>query len=149
MKMKIKMNPIARILGLVALSTLAGGVALPLAAQQASKESTRIQPPAPLPPRPVTFPAFAERKLANGAQVIVVEDHKAPIVTLSLRIRSGAAADPAGKVGTASFTAALLDKGTTTRSALEIAESIDFVGGTLSAGANDDWTNINATVLTE
>jgi zinc protease len=144
------MKPIIRYLGLASLALLVWGAVAPLAAQQTGQaERARVQPPAPLPLRPVSFPAFTERKLANGAQVIIVEDQKAPVVSLSLRIRSGSAADPAEKVGTASFTAALLDKGTTTRSAREIAESIDFVGGTLSAGASADWTNINATVLTE
>src|SRR5690606_31297459 len=53
------------------------------------------------------------------------------------------------KAGVASFTAWLLDKGTTTRSADEIAESIDFVGGSLSAGAGDDGISVSAGVLTE
>lgn len=144
----MKMKPIVRYLGLAALVSLAWGAATPLAAQQ-TEEKARVQPPAPLPLKPVTFPAFTEKRLTNGAQVIVVEDHTAPIVSLSLRIRSGSAADPAGKVGTANFTAALLDKGTKTRSAREIAEAIDFVGGSLGASASADWTNISATVLTE
>jgi predicted Zn-dependent peptidase len=146
----MKMKELFRYPALVALASIVWGAAVPLAAQQAEQaERARVQPPAPLPLKPVSFPAFTERKLANGAQVIIVEDQKAPVVSLSLRLRSGNAADPAGKVGTAGFTAALLDKGTKTRSALEIAEAIDFVGGSLSAGAGDDWTNINATVLTE
>jgi predicted Zn-dependent peptidase len=146
----MKMKPIIRCLGLAALASLSWSVAAPLAAQQTDQATkARVQPPAPLPLKPVSFPAFTERKLANGAQVIIVEDHTAPIVSLSLRIRSGSAADPADKMGMADFTAALLDKGTKSRSAREIAESIDFVGGTLSAGASADWTNINATVLTE
>lgn len=144
------MKPITRYLGLAALASLGWGAAAPLAAQQTTPaEQARVQPPAPLPLKPVSFPAFTEKKLANGAQVIIVEDHTAPVVSLSLRVRSGSAADPAGKVGAADFTAALLDKGTKTRSAREIAESIDFVGGSLSAGASADWTNVNATVLTE
>src|SRR5690625_6105744 len=53
------------------------------------------------------------------------------------------------KTGVADFTAALLDKGTTTRSAVEIAEAIDFVGGSLGASASSDWTTVSATVLTE
>jgi zinc protease len=144
----MKMKPIVRYLGLAALAALAWGAATPLAAQQ-TEERARVRPPAPLPLKPVSFPGFTEKKLANGAQVIIVEDRTAPVVSLSLRVRSGSAADPVGKVGVADFTAALLDKGTKARSAREIAESIDFVGGSLGAGASADWTNVNATVLTE
>lgn len=144
----MKMKPIMRYLGLAALVSLAWGAATPLEAQR-TDERARVQLPAPGPLKPVSFPEFQERRLANGAQVIIVENHKTPVVSLSLRIRSGSALDPADKVGVADFTAALLDKGTTTRTALELAESIDFVGGSLSAGASADWTNVNATVLTE
>lgn len=107
------------------------------------------QPPAPGPLRPVEFPAFHERTLKNGAQVIIVENHEQPVVSVNLRLRSGSKHDPAGKAGVASFTAMLLDKGTKTRSADAIAESIDFVGGSLSASAGDDAISVSASVLTE
>jgi zinc protease len=133
--------------GLAALALLALGSPSPLAAQQTARP--RVQPPAPLPSKPAAFPPFVERTLANGAKVIVVEDHKQPVVTLNLRIRSGSASDPAGKAGTADLAASLLNKGTNTRSATDIAEAIDFVGGTLSASASADWVSIGSTVLTE
>src|SRR5690606_25689356 len=106
------------------------------------------EPPAPAPMRPVEFPAFHERTLSNGATVIIVENHEQPVVSLNLRLPSGAKHDPAGKAGVAAFTAALLDKGTSTRSADEIAETIDFVGGSLSAGAGDDAISVGSSVLT-
>ncbi|HEX7120095.1 MAG TPA: pitrilysin family protein [Longimicrobiales bacterium] len=107
------------------------------------------EPPAPLRQRPVSFPEFHERTLENGARVVIVENHEQPVVSLNLRLMSGAKHDPAGKAGVASFTATLLDKGTTTRTAEQIAESIDFVGGSLGASAGDDWISVGSTVLTE
>jgi zinc protease len=118
----------------------------PAAAQRKERKEA---PPAPLPMQPVAFPGFTERTLSNGAQVIVVENHEQPVVTISLRIRSGWKNDPAGRSGVASLTAALLDKGTTTRTAEQIAESIDFVGGSLSASAGSDWISVGASTLTE
>lgn len=127
----------------LALALFLSGGASTLSAQAPTEA------PPPLTMQPVNFPDFHERTLANGAQVIVVEDHEQPIVTVSLRVRSGSVSDPARKLGVASFTAALLDKGTESRSALDIAETIDFVGGTLSTGASVDGSSVGATVLTE
>lgn len=109
----------------------------------------RQTPPPPAPAEPVDFPTFHERTLSNGARVIVVESGEQPYVSVNLRVRTGTAADPEGKAGLAGMTAALLDKGTPTRSAQEIAEAVDFVGATLGASASADWTSITAGTLTE
>ncbi len=105
-------------------------------------------PPGPLPLDPVSFPEFFERTLSNGAQVIVVENHEQPVVTVNLRIKSGSAHDPDGMEGLAATTASLLNKGTTSRDSKEIAEAIDFMGASLSASAAEDWTSATTTVLT-
>jgi predicted Zn-dependent peptidase len=106
-------------------------------------------PPAPLPLEPVSFPKFHEAKLSNGAQAIIVENHEQPMVTVNLRIKSGTAFDPAGREGLAGATASLLNKGTTSRNAKEVAEAIDFIGASIGAGAGEDWTSVTATALTE
>jgi len=138
------MTRIRAIIGGAAFIALAVGLgSAPAAAQR------KEQPPAPAPLRPVEFPAFHERTLKNGVQVIIVENHEQPVVSVNLQLRSGAKHDPAGKAGVASLTASLLDKGTTTRSAEEIAESIDFVGASLSASAGDDAISVSTSVLTE
>ncbi|MGD2070230.1 MAG: pitrilysin family protein [Gemmatimonadota bacterium] len=126
----------------VGLRIVAAGILLaaPLAAQQA--------PPAPLPLEEVEFPAFQERTLSNGAQVIVVPQHEQPFVTVNLVIRGGDASDPAGMEGVASFAAQLLNKGTESRTALEIADAIDFMGASLSANAGPETSNVSLGVLT-
>ena len=97
-------------------------------------------PPRPLPSRPVSFPPYELRTLSNGMQVIVVMHHEQPEVTMRLLVRAGAAYDPPGKSGTAALVASLLNQGTTTRSAREIADAIDSIGGALDTGAGSDLT---------
>lgn len=121
----------------------------PVASVAAQPSEILTEPPAPLPLEPIEFPPFYERTLANGARVIVVPNHEQPVVSVSLTVRGGSAADPEGMPGVAAFTADLLTKGTTTRDAKQIAEEIDFVGGQLSVTAGDDGTTIQTTVLTD
>src|SRR5688500_7596312 len=104
-------------------------------------------PPRPLPSRPVSFPPYELRTLPNGMQVIVVMHHEQPEVTMRLLVRAGAAYDPPGKGGTAALVASLLNQGTTTRSAHEIADAIDSIGGALDTGAGSDLTSGTVLVM--
>ena len=63
----------------------------------------RQAPPAPLEARPVKFPPYEVRTLDNGMQVLAVLHHEQPVVSVRLLLRFGAAQDPVGKFGTASF----------------------------------------------
>ncbi len=110
---------------------------------QASPE-TRIAVPAPGAPVSPTIPTASESKLANGMRLIVVEKRDLPIVTATVVAPAGGTRDPAGKAGTASLAASLLTKGTTTRSAEQIAQQIESLGGSIGAGA--DWDAAFATV---
>jgi zinc protease len=104
-------------------------------------------PPRPLPSRPISFPPYELRTLPNGMQVIVVMHHEQPEVTMRLLVRAGAAYDPPGKSGTASLAASLLNQGTATRSAQEIADTIDSIGGALDTGAGSDVTSASVLVM--
>ena len=105
------------------------------------------RPPQPLQARDVKFPPYEIRTLQNGLQVVVVQHHEQPILTLRMLIRSGAASDPSQKQGVAVLTAALLDQGTTTRSAEQIADTIDSIGGGLGTGAGTDLSYANVLVM--
>jgi len=129
---------------LMCLALLAG--AAPSAAQR-PVEWPRESPPPPLPPREATFPPYEIRMLANGLQVVVVMHDEQPAVNLRLMIGAGAASDPEGKNGVAALAGQLLDQGTTSRTATEIAESIDTVGGILSVGAGTDLSFVNVLVM--
>ncbi len=85
--------------------------------------------------------------LSNGLTVLFVERHAVPAVQARLVIKTGAVADPVGKTGLAALTAGVLTKGTGARSAVEIAEAVDFIGAALDADAADDVSSVSLTVL--
>jgi zinc protease len=114
---------------------------------QASTKALKSPPP-PLPMGPVAFPAFVERTLSNGAQVLVVENHEQPVVSLNIYLRgAGSTADPDGKTGVAELTAALLRSGTKTRTSLQIAQTFDGMGAQTFANAGADWASLSVTAL--
>jgi zinc protease len=129
-------------------------VVLALAAwQSAAVASAQAQdwpsesPPRPLAAREVKFPPYSMRTLSNGLQVIAVSHHEQPAVSLRLLIRAGGALDPEDKPGVAALAAAVLDQGTATRSAAQIATSIDSVGGVIGSGSGTDLSFIQSIVM--
>ena len=86
------------------------------------------------------LPPHKKVKLKNGLTVILMEQKEVPIISFNFIVKSGSVADPAGKEGLATMTAGLLRKGTKARTADQISNELDFVGGTLGAGANYDYT---------
>ena len=97
----------------------------------------------------INLPPVVRVTLDNGAQVVLMEYHRAPSVTVTALFAGGTALDPADKTGVAELTASLLRKGTETRSAAQIAEQIDGLGGTLGAGASDDRITVALDVLSK
>ena len=88
------------------------------------------------------LPPHRRVRLENGMTLLLMEQHEVPLISFSVVIRSGAVADPTGKEGVASITAELLRKGTKTRSADQLSNELDFVGGQLSTGAGPDSSNV-------
>ena len=102
----------------------------------------RATPPPPLPLEPIGFPEYFTHTLESGAEVIMVPDERLPVVSINVVIGSGTAEDPRELAGLAEMTAEMLNKGSETRSASEIAEAVDYLGARYSASASEDWTNI-------
>jgi zinc protease len=98
----------------------------------------RSKPPAVGPPPQLKLPAIQKRTLTNGVPVWLVEAHEVPLIQTTLLLKAGASEDPSGKFGLASMTMAMLDEGAGTRSALEIADEIDFLGANLDASSSFD-----------
>lgn len=99
-------------------------------------------------PRPFEFPKAASKTLSNGLRVFVVTDHREPAVAARLVLLSaGSVKDSPAAPGVAQMTANLLTQGTEKRSARDIAETIDFVGGTLQASAGRDSTTVTLDVV--
>jgi zinc protease len=104
-------------------------------------------PPRPLTARDTKFPPFEIQALPNGLQVVAVLHHGQPAVTMRLLIRAGSASDPKDKLGLARLTASLLDQGTATKSAQEMNDQIDFIGGSMGASAGTDLTFAHIVVM--
>jgi zinc protease len=93
----------------------------------------RTRPPQPGPPPTLHLPSIQKQQLSNGLPVWIVELHEVPVAQINLVVFSGSGADPAGKFGVASLATAMLEEGAGSRSALEIADAIDYLGADLSA----------------
>jgi len=106
-------------------------------------------PPRPTLLSPVRFPPFKEATFGNGLQLVLVEHHEQPVVSVSLSFRAGGIYDPPGKEGLAELVAELLTKGTASRSAEQLAATIEGVGGSLSASASDDFLTVSADALSD
>ena len=84
----------------------------------------------------VKLPKPVETKLKNGLTVLIIEDRRAPFVSMQLYIGgAGALFEPAGMAGLANSTAQMLREGTRTRTSIQLAEEIDRLGASISAGA--------------
>jgi zinc protease len=104
-------------------------------------------PPAVQNLAPVVLPPISEKMLKNGLKVVVVEHHELPVVTLRLVLRTGSIFDPSDKAGLTQFMTGLLTMGTEKYTATEIADKIDFVGGSISAGSSWDASWVECNVL--
>src|SRR5712692_835172 len=112
-----------------------------------SAQTPQATPPPPTAPRTVQFPKPVEQTLPNGLRVVVVQRSEMPLISSQLLIKSGGEVDPSDLSGAADLTAALLTRGTTTRSATQIAEAIEALGGTINSGARWDSSAISVDVM--
>jgi zinc protease len=162
-----------RTLSIALVITAVGAIQIPLSAQTPSPKATTppaqtaTRPAAPAtqaapsnaaqlvaqmpgaePSKPYHFPPVATRTLPNGLRVFVVTSSSEPAVGIQLLLTSaGSVNDPQGKPGVSSMAASLLTQGTDKRTAQQIAESIDFVGGSLNATASNDGTIVTSSVV--
>lgn len=105
-------------------------------------EGQRVAPPPAGAPVSARIPPTTSRTLSNGLRVIVAPQRALPLISADLRVLSGASADPNGRNGLATATADLVTRGTTTRSATDIASTIESLGASLNAGAGADSSQV-------
>ncbi|HJR07126.1 MAG TPA: pitrilysin family protein [Pyrinomonadaceae bacterium] len=132
---KLSRRTLQRTTQLFTLAALFAFSSFTIAAQEATAQAT---PPPPAAPRSVTVPKPIERTLPNGLRVVVIERSNMPLVSASFVVKNGGEVDPPKLSGLADMTASLLTKGTATRSAPQIAEAIEALGGSIQSGARWD-----------
>ena len=103
----------------------------------------RSKAPALGAPPKVSLPPVVTRQLPNGMKLMIVEQHELPLADFVLVVGSGGTRDPMNKGGVANLTSSMLTEGTTSRSALEIADQIAFLGIGLGAGSTWDAATVN------
>lgn len=85
-------------------------------------------------------PHIVHSRLDNGMEVVVIPDHRAPVVTHMVWYRNGSADDPAGKSGIAHFLEHLMFKGTEAHPQGAFSEAVAEVGGQENAFTSSDYT---------
>ncbi|GIV58498.1 MAG: peptidase M16 [Rhodothermaceae bacterium] len=117
--------------------------------QAAADGADRSKLPDTGTPPDVAFPHLQRATLSNGLNVVLAERHATPVVDFSLLVDAGYAADQFALPGTANLTMAMLDEGTTSRTALEISEELALLGAGLGTGSNLDVSTVSLTALKE
>src|SRR5687767_8354633 len=101
----------------------------------------------------VKLPKPAESKLKNGMTLMVIEDHRAPTITVTLSIPASTYNEPADLPGLADATAELMRLGTQsaarTRDSRQIAETLADLGASLSVSAGQNSFDVRFTTLSE
>lgn len=104
-------------------------------------------PPPPAAPRGVTVPKPVEKTLQNGLRIIVIEDKDMPLISAQVMVKNGGEVDPPELSGLADMTASLLTRGTKTRTAPQIAEEIEALGGIINSSAGWDASRASINVM--
>jgi predicted Zn-dependent peptidase len=136
-------------------ATIAAATALVAAqAPQPADNTTRLKGKAPVSNTVlrVSLPKPQEADLPNGLHVMVLEDPRAPQVTVQMAIRgAGGYYDPADHFGLAQFTAANLREGTAKRTSPEIAENLERIAATVNvtAAMSSEEATLTASALRE
>jgi zinc protease len=85
--------------------------------------------------------------LSNGAVLLVSEEHRLPMVTVSIAFDAGTRRDPKGKEGLAELTARCLSQGTKELTAPEFDQKVDFMGSSVGVSAGRDYSTAGMTSL--
>ncbi len=116
-------------------------VVTPLAGQQL--------PPEPGPPRPFNLPEVREFSLENGLDVRLIPYGEVPKATVRLVVATGTVEEGPDEIWLANLTGDLMQEGTTSRSAEQIAREAAGMGGAVSVNVGANQTSIGGEVLGE
>ncbi|MET0505585.1 MAG: pitrilysin family protein [Luteibacter sp.] len=95
----------------------------------------------------LSFPKLQRGKLKNGIQVVLAERHTVPVTQVQLLFNAGYAADQGRKLGTASFTSALLEESTKSLDSVEVARRKERLGAIVASSCSLDNCSIGLNAL--
>src|SRR5690606_33904164 len=114
----------------------------PPLAQGPKREAPPVAPVGEL-----TFPQVEHATLSNGIPVALARRTAIPKVSIAIAFDAGNAADGGERAGTQSLMMELLEEGTTTRSAMDIAIEKERLGAQISTGTRTDVNSVAMTAL--
>ncbi|MEP7002759.1 MAG: pitrilysin family protein, partial [bacterium] len=119
-------------------------VAPPLHAQKLDRNKAPVVAKSPT----LTVPGWSKSKLANGADLIVVEKHDLPLVALNIDFVGGSANyEPADKLGVATLSAQMLSEGTRSKTADQLSDAQQLLGTSIFASVSSESGTIRFTSL--
>ncbi len=106
--------------------------------------------PAYMPNAPKTsIPTIWRTTLANGIKVAGITQNEIPMVNLTIAIDGGSLLDPAGKRGTSSINASMMNEGTSEHTAVELEQALKKLGATARITGGTKSTNVSVSTLTK
>jgi zinc protease len=120
----------------------AGNTAPTPAAAQGPAKGTRGAMPAVGEIKDLSFPQIQRARLSNGIELVYAQRTAVPVTQIAVSFDAGAAADPAGKLGTQALTLAVMDEGTTTRNSIALAEEQERLGTSIFSSSSPDLTYV-------
>jgi zinc protease len=117
-------------------------------------EAWRKVPPKPGPARPLRLPVLREVALDNGLALVLVEDHRAPVVTILAGIplqleQSGNLESLMNQAALREAAGELLTEGAGSRTSERLAREVETLGGLISSLSHDDYVEVSASVVSE
>lgn len=129
---------------------------LDAAASQPSVQARKVLFPEGYPTRPPMSDSVIAAKFARGAQmtiegvrVIVMEDHRLPLVNWNLTMRCGSHCEPAGKEGLGDLVAALVTRGAGGLSYAQLSEDLESRSIDISVSDHGDYTRLSGSCATD
>jgi zinc protease len=95
----------------------------------------RTKPPQLPPPQELKVAPVQKFELSNGLKVYLMEKHEVPLVQLNVIVKTGTVNDPENKTGLANMMMDMMDEGAAGKTALQLADEIDFLGASITTGA--------------
>ena len=133
----------------LSLACLAGAFLISGCAGLETRPAWELPPPPPVEGPVVDGDALHRAVLANGLEILILEDHRLPRVSLGFELRRGAGSVDPGQAGVAALATEVMQRGAGDRDGLALAKVVEDAGASLSVSAGWDTTGISLSGLSE